>query len=57
MGPKMSPAAETTFLLVGKTLSCCCMWLKNLNDIALINAPVLSSVAVFNLPICILYCA
>ena len=46
MGPKLSPSAETTFLLVGGALSCCCMQLKNLNDMALIDIPVSNSVAV-----------
>ena len=57
MGPRLSPSTETAFLLVGKILSYCCIWLKNLNDIALIDVPVSNSMAVFILPICILYSA
>ena len=57
MGPKPLPSAETTFLLVGITLSCCCRVLKNLNDIALMDTPVLNSAAVCHSPICILYSA
>ena len=37
MGPRLSPSVETTFLLVGNSLTCCCMWLKNLKEIALID--------------------
>ena len=55
MGPKLSLSAETTFLLMGITLRCCCRELKNIDDIALIDAPVSNSAAVFNSPICILY--
>ena len=40
MGPKLSPSAETTFLLVGNGLNHCSMELKNLCDIMLIDAPV-----------------
>ena len=54
-GSNLLPSAETTFLFVGITLSFCCRVLKNLNDIALIDAPVSNSAAVFNLPICISY--
>ena len=57
MGPKLLPSAETTFLLVGINLNCCCRVLKNLNDIALVDAPVSNNAAVFNSPICILYSA
>ena len=55
MGPKLLLSAETTFLLVGITLSSCCRVLKNLNDIALMDSPVLNSAAVCNLPIYMLY--
>ena len=48
MGPKLLPSANNTFLLVGITLSYCCRELKNLEDIALIDAPVSNSAAVFN---------
>ena len=48
MGPKLSLSADTTFLLVGITLSCCCRELKNLEDIVLINTPVSNSATVFN---------
>ena len=48
MGPKLSLSADTTILLVGITFSCCCKELKNLDDIALIDAPVSSSASVFN---------
>ena len=55
MGPKLLLSAETTFLLVGITLSSCCRVLKNLHDIALMDAPVSNIAAVCNLPIFILY--
>ena len=54
MGPKLLLSTETTFLLVGITLSCCCRVLKNLNDIALMDVPVSNSAAVCYWPICIL---
>ena len=55
MGPKLSPSADTTFLLVGTSLSCCWRELKNLEDIALIDAPVSNSTAIFSSPIWTLY--
>ena len=54
MRSKLLPSAETSFLLVGITLSYCCRVLKNMNDIALMDAPVLNCAAVCNLPIYVL---
>ena len=35
MGPRLSPSADTTFLLVGFTLNCSWRYLKNFDEIAL----------------------
>ena len=55
MGPKLLPSGDTTFLLVGITLSWCWRELKNLEEIALIDTPVSNSAAVFSSPIWTLY--
>ena len=54
-GPRLLPFAETTFLLVGNNLTCCCMELWNLSEIALMDVPVSNNACVCKLSICILY--
>ena len=55
MGPKLSPSAETAFLLVGNGLNHCCIELKQLCDITLIDVPVSNKACVHLLLIWMLY--
>ena len=55
MGPKLSPSAETTFLSVDNGLNCCCIELKNLCGIMLIDVPVSNRACVHVLLIWMLY--
>ena len=55
MGPKLSPSLETTFLLVGNGWIHCCIELKNLCDIVLIDVPVSNKDYVYVLLIWMLY--
>ena len=40
MGSRLSPSADTTFLLVGITLNCCWGDLKNFDEMVFMEAPV-----------------
>ena len=51
MGPRLIPSADPTFLLVGITLNCCWRDLKNFDEMAFMEAPVLNKAVVFSLPI------
>ena len=51
MEPGLSPSADTTFSLAGITLNCFLRNLKNFDEIAFMEAPVLNKVVVFSLPI------
>ena len=55
MGPKLSPSTETTSLLMGNGLIQCCIELKNLCDITLIDMPVSNKACVCMLLIWMLY--
>ena len=55
VGLKLSPSTETTFLLVGNGLNHCCIELKNLCDIVLIDRPVSNKACVHVLLIWMLY--
>ena len=55
MGPKLSSSVETTSLLLGNGLIWCCIELKNLCDITLIDGPVSNKACVYVLLIWMLY--
>ena len=51
MGPRPSPSADTTFLFVGFIFNCCWRDLKNLDEMAFMEAAVSNQAVVFDLPI------
>ena len=51
MGPRLSPYSDTTFLFVGIIFNCCWRDLKNLDEMAFMEAPMSNKAVVFNLSI------